>query len=270
MTRNDENPPPGGRDHLGGGGAGVAAVDTAVHPGARASSQRIDIVVPTLNAAQTLAAALECVRQGCAPCILGHMVVVDGGSTDGTRDIAKACGAELIEEAPGRGAQLAAGARWLDMQARPAEWRLFVHADTCLEAGWGAAAVAHVTKQAHRAAAFRFALDDDSAGARRLEAMVRLRCAMFRLPYGDQGMLISTALYRALGGYQDMPLFEDVDLVRRLGRGRLRMLDARAVTSAERFQAEGYLARSVRNLWLLARYFSGVNVHSLAREYQRR
>jgi len=121
---------------------------------------------------------------------------------------------------------------------------------------------------AARAGAFRFALDDDAPEARRLEAMVALRCRVFGLPYGDQGLLIARETYRRLGGYRPLALMEDVDLVRRIGRRNIALLDAAAVTSAERFRAGGYVARSARNLACLALYLVGLPTPMIARLYR--
>ena len=93
------------------------------------------------------------------------------------------------------------------------------------------------------------------------------RSRLLGLPYGDQGLLISRALYQAVGGYRAQPLMEDVDLARRLGRARLAEIPARAVTSAERFVRQGYWRRSTRNWALLARYLAGARPEELARAY---
>jgi glycosyltransferase involved in cell wall biosynthesis len=164
---------------------------------------------------------------------------------------------------PGRGAQLAAGAA-----AARGDWLLFLHADTRLGPGWQAALVAAM-RDPDRAGYFRLRLDDAAPAARRLERAVAWRCRALALPYGDQGLFISRALYDAVGGFRPLPLMEDVDLVRRLRRRRLRPLDADAVTSAERFRREGYLRRSAKNLSLLALWHLGVGEERLARLYER-
>jgi rSAM/selenodomain-associated transferase 2 len=220
----------------------------------------LSAIIPTLNAAGTLGATLDAARPG-----VDEIVVVDGGSIDATMAIAASHGARTIASARGRGYQLAAGAR-----SATGDWLLFLHADTRLAANWEVAARRFMVDPANaaRAAAFRFALDDDAPHARRLEAMVAWRCRVFRLPYGDQGLLLSRALYDRVGGYRPLPLMEDVDLVRRIGRRNIVLLDAPAVTSAERFRAGGYLRRPARNLACLALYLAGLPTPLIARLYR--
>ena len=170
----------------------------------------------------------------------------------------------MVRGPAGRGAQLATGAA-----AARGDWLLFLHGDTRLGPGWEAALGAAM-EDPGRAGYFRMALDDDAPAARRLERAVAWRCRVLTLPYGDQGLFISRALYEAVGGFRPLPLMEDVDLVRRLGRRRLRTLDADAVTSAERFRREGYLRRSAKNLSILALWHLGVGEARLARLYERR
>jgi hypothetical protein len=87
------------------------------------------------------------------------------------------------------------------------------------------------------------------------------------LPYGDQGLLVPSALYRSVGGFRPLPLMEDVDLVRRIGRRRLAMLDCEAWTSAERWRRDGWIHRSARNLFCLGLYAVGVPPARIARIY---
>jgi hypothetical protein len=91
---------------------------------------------------------------------------------------------------------------------------------------------------------------------------------MLRLPYGDQGLLISRALYEEAGGYKPLSLFEDVDLIRRLGPRRIRLLDAEAFTSAERWHRDGWFRRSAANLGLLALYRLGMPPARIASLYR--
>jgi rSAM/selenodomain-associated transferase 2 len=193
-----------------------------------------------------------------------QIVVVDGGSTDDTVAVARAAGATVILAARGRGTQLAAGAA-----IAMGRWLLFLHADCVLEAGW-ACAVGRFIDQPRaegRAGYFDLALDDPTPAARRLERIVAWRCRRLALPYGDQGLLISRALYDAVGGFAPLPLMEDVDLARRLGRGRLSRIDARCLASARRYRRGGYLRRPLRNLFCLSLYFARVAPERIARLY---
>jgi hypothetical protein len=119
-----------------------------------------------------------------------------------------------------------------------------------------------------RAGVFRYALDDPSAAAARLAALVNWRSRVLALPYGDQGLLIARAFYDSLGGFAPIPLMEDVAIVRRIGRRHLVHLDAAIVTSAERYRRHGYLLRPLRNLVCLALYFLGVAPRRIARLYR--
>ena len=224
----------------------------------------LSIVIPTLNAAGTLPDTLRALA---APGLERRceVVAVDGGSSDDTKAVAEAHGARVIVSPPGRGVQLAAGAR-----GASGRWLLFLHADTVPRDGWADAVFGYCDDPANgeRAATFRFALDDNARAARRLEAVVAWRTAALGLPYGDQGLLISRAFHDSLGGFRPLPLMEDVDFVRRIGRRRLDTLDVAAVTSAARYRKSGYLRRSGRNLLCLGLYFLGIPPGAIARIYR--
>jgi glycosyltransferase involved in cell wall biosynthesis len=224
------------------------------------SRSRITCVIPTFNAAG--------VSPGTLQQLAGFtLMVADGGSSDETCGLAIKAGARVVVSLKGRGQQLKAGAEVALVEG--AQWLLFLHADTKLDAA-GLAEVTAFTRDPdnqNRAAVFRFAVDDNSPAARRLEGLVNWRSRVLALPYGDQGLLISGSLYQSLGGYRTLELMEDVDLVRRIGRRRLVLLNSVATTSATRFQQHGYLRRSARNLTCLALFFLGVPVRWIARLY---
>jgi rSAM/selenodomain-associated transferase 2 len=219
------------------------------------------VIVPTLDEAGNLPAALA--RLGDFG-LVHEIIVADGGSRDDTVALARAAGACVTDAPRGRGSQLAAGAR-----SATGDWLLFLHADCRLEAGWPDAVRSFLaaSEAAGRAGYFTLALDDDARAARLLERIVAWRCRLLALPYGDQGLLISRALYDAAGGYAAIPLMEDVDLARRLGRARLKPIGATITASATRYRRDGYWRRAVRNFCCLSLYFLGVSPQRIAKLY---
>ncbi|MFO0186863.1 MAG: TIGR04283 family arsenosugar biosynthesis glycosyltransferase [Alphaproteobacteria bacterium] len=222
----------------------------------------ISAIIPTLNAAAGLPATLALLR---GP--VTEIIIADGGSSDGTAALAQAAGARGISAPRGRGPQLRAAA-----EAATQPWLLALHADTRPGAGWQGAAAGFIAQPENnaKAAHFRFALDDAVPEARRLEAMVAWRCRWLGLPYGDQGLLIARDFYQALGGYDPIPLMEDVALIRRIGRRNLVALPAAFITSAEKWRRDGWYARSARNLFCLSLWFAGVSPERIAQVYARR
>ena len=202
-----------------------------------------------------------------APLLAGseEILVVDGGSVDKTVEIACSAGARVIESERGRGLQLKIGG-----EAATSQWILFLHADTRLSSNWRESVYEFLSDQSNivRAAVFRFALDDIAPQARRIERLANWRSRVLGLPYGDQGLLISRKYYSSLGGYCEMPLMEDVDIVRRIGRKNLTFLNVMAVTSAKRYRQSGWWRRPIRNIFCLIMYFLGVSPQVLEKIYR--
>lgn len=212
----------------------------------------LSAIVPTLDAGHALAACLASLSDA------DEIIVVDGGSTDATVTIAKAAGATVVSSERGRGIQLAKGAA----VARGAGL-LFVHADTRLSPGWRRLADNHLAVS-KRPACFRLKLDDVAWQARLIEHAVALRTRL-GLPYGDQGLLISREAYDAAGGFRQLVLMEDVDLMRRLAKPVL--LECDALTSADRWRRDGWARRSLRNLTCLSLWRLGISPDRIARIY---
>ncbi len=225
--------------------------------GTDGSTLDVSVVIPALNAAHSLGTAVRSVGA------VRAVIVVDGGSQDGSGTAAEAAGARVLIAPRGRGTQIAAG-----IAASGPGWILILHADTRMGPGWRGAARDHMKGDTTRAASFRFALDSDDPAARRLESLVAWRCRILGLPYGDQGLLVHTDLLDAVGGVRPLPLMEDVDLIRRIGRSRLTMLAPAAITSAEKWRRDGWYRRSARNLCCLALWFLWVPPRVIARVYR--
>lgn len=220
---------------------------------------RLSIVIPTLNAEESLKRALPPLMEGLTQGLVRDLVISDGGSQDATCEMAKAIGATLVTGAPSRGGQLKRGA----LAAR-GDWLFFVHADTVLPPGWTDAVGAHFSKNRPAWCPMRF--DCGGGAAHVVAAWANLRARLFALPYGDQTLLISQADYARIGGFLDQLLMEDVAMARRLGR-RLMPLPITVTTSAEKYLREGWLRRGARNLGLLSRYLAGADPNALARKY---
>ena len=151
------------------------------------------------------------------------------------------------------------------------EWILFLHADTQLPQGWQHEVLGAGHDPQVAAGCFRFALESSARIARIIERGVWLRVRLFGLPYGDQAIFIRRDAFDRMGGYADLPLMEDVDLVRRLTRrGRLFRSDLPALTSARRWERDGWIRRSSGNVLLLTAYFAGVSPERLGRLYNRK
>ena len=223
----------------------------------------LSIVIPTLNAEASLAETLGRVHAHAPPRL--EVLVVDGGSTDTTLTIAADHGAKLISSAPGRGRQLALGA-----ERAQGPWLLFLHADTRLPKDWEQDVSRYITnpQNQERAAYFRLAFDTARPSAKRVATLANWRAGTFALPYGDQGLLIHRNLYERIGGFNaKLNLMEDVDLVRRIGPMRLRMLNATVTTSAAKYERDGWWARPARNLVCLTMHLLGLPQRWIERLY---
>lgn len=222
----------------------------------------ISVVIPTLNAARHMQASLEMLMEGLSAGLIRELMITDGGSTDQTLKIADEAGAEIITGPASRGGQLRRGCA-----AAKGEWLLVLHADTVLEEGWSRAVSEHIRDFPNRPAHFKLAFSARGLRPAAVAGWANVRSAILGLPYGDQGLLIPAALYLAKGGYPDQPLMEDVEIARRLPD--MRTLPAYALTSAERYQRDGWIRRGARNLWTLMRYAMGADPEKLAAAYRR-
>ena len=212
----------------------------------REGTATIDVVVPVLDERDQIVAMLESLFVGA-----GHpgsveldVVVVDGGSRDGTPERAASSGARVIKSAPGRAQQLQTG-----LEATAGDVVVFVHADTCLPAGWADAVLRAIAQPSCVGGAFQFSFALPAAASlslvqrwslRSIEKGTRLRSRWLGLPYGDQALFALRGELAAIGGLPRTELMEDLDLVARLRRrGRLALLPLAVKTSPRRHLERG-------------------------------
>lgn len=217
---------------------------------------KIAVVIPAVDEAQTITAAVE---SASVPGV--DVLVVDGGSRDGTPELARAAGARVLACERGRARQLRAG-----VEATGGEAVLLLHADSRLAPGWVDGVQDALADPSVVGGAFRLRFDDAHPGFRLLEWGVRLRVALFGLPYGDQAIFARRRVLDAVGGVPEVPLMEDVDLVRALRRqGRLRVLPLPVWTSGRRHRAGGLLRTAGRHLLAIGLWRLGVSRGRIAR-----
>ncbi len=220
---------------------------------------RLVIVIPTLNERPRLERYLNA-----ALAEADEVWISDGGSDDGTIELARLLGARVVSGKAGRGPQLNRGAR-----ASSAEALLFLHADTRLPEGGGRRVRAALAAGAI-GGGFQVTFDDDRPLLRLGARLINLRTRLTRCPLGDQAQFVTRTAFDTLDGFRDWPILEDLDFSRRLKRhGRTVLLDPPVITGARRFLHQGIFRTIATNwlIWLL--YFLGVSPRRLAWLYRR-
>jgi len=217
------------------------------------------IIIPTLNSKADLTRLLAQIGNTDF-----EIIVSDGGSRDGTLAVALDHNAKIAVGCPGRGWQLARGAKWANT-----DWLFFVHADSILPDHWAALIKDHIEKSPDKVGYFKFGLNTQGIRPRILEFLANLRTWFFGLPYGDQGLLISRSQYKAVGGFPDWELFEDVAIVRKIGRAGLKKMPGTVLTNADKFEKRGYLKSWLRNVSLITRFTFGADPEKLAKVYNK-
>jgi rSAM/selenodomain-associated transferase 2 len=221
----------------------------------------LSVVIPALDEAGSIGGLLDDLR-GLE--ISHEVIVVDGGSRDATAEIARRAGATVVMSARGRGRQMRAGGN-----VATGAVLCFLHADVRLAPETVDAIADVASSGAQRAVAFRLAIDAPGWRYRVVERGAWLRSHVMRMPYGDQGIVMTRELYDAVGGIADVPLMEDVLLARALrASGGITIRSEWAVVSARRWERDGVFRRSAANLALLLRFLAGASPASLAERYR--
>lgn len=222
---------------------------------------RFSVVVPTLNEAENLPRLWASLRAQGEPF---QGLVSDGESGDGTAEVARELGAEVVLGPRGRGAQLARGAR-----AARGELVLFLHADTRLAPGTLAALARAFEEPALVASGMRQRIEHPARFYRLVERAADRRVRRGWV-YGDSGLCVRRAVLARAGGVPELELFEDLELSRRLRKlGKIALVPgAELVISPRRWERDGRIRRTLANWGLTALWFLGVPPAALARAYR--
>jgi rSAM/selenodomain-associated transferase 2 len=221
---------------------------------------KLSVIVPALNEELALGPILDAISGG-APG--AEVIVVDGGSSDRSVEIARMRGARALTAPRGRARQMNAGAA-----AAHGDALVFVHADTLVPATFACDITSALSNPRVVGGRFDVALDDSSVRSRCLGRLISLRSRIMRSATGDQAIFVRRQIFISMGGFKEIDLCEDVEFARRLKyRGNLACLRSRVVTSARRWRQNGML-RTVLKMWLIKSLFlAGVSPARLQRYY---
>ena len=227
----------------------------------RPSQTRLSIIIPTLNEANIIEKTIRRLPKSDEVEIL----VVDGGSSDGTAEMAQEFGARVLRTAPSKAEQMNAGAA-----GAKGEVLLFLHADTHLPAQFEKKVLTTIYRKGVSAGAFTLGIDSEDWGLRFIERVANWRARFFKLPYGDQALFVSRQLFLEIGGFADFPIMEDFELVRRLKkRGQITILPDSVKTSPRRWRNFGVFKTWFINQIIVGAYFIGIPPQRLAFWYHR-
>ena len=221
----------------------------------------LSVVIAARDESQGLPALLADLAM--APELVREVLVVDGGSRDGTPRLAALAGARVLHNGSGRGGQLAAG-----VARSTGAWLLLLHGDVRLPPGWAQTLAVAIAAGETSAWAFRLRIAGDDPSLRLVELAVELRSRWRQLPYGDQGLLLARRLHDAAGGIAPLPLMEDLEFVQRLRRrGRIGTLALALRVSGRRWQRLGVWQTVLANASLRRAWRRGTPATQLAKRY---
>ncbi|MFO7708209.1 MAG: TIGR04283 family arsenosugar biosynthesis glycosyltransferase [Desulfobacterales bacterium] len=225
-----------------------------------AGPPRLSVIIPALNEAEQIGATLSSLPA--APAV--EVVVVDGGSRDGTPAIAESWQARVLRAHPPRSIQMNAGAALASGACL-----VFLHADTRLPPNLASAITATLARPKTGAGAFHLRIDSHHPGLKLIGRAANWRSRWLRMPYGDQGIFMQRDLFWTLGGFAPLAIMEDFEMIRRLKkRTCIRLAPGWAVTSARRWQRHGIFTTWLCNQWMIAAFCLGASTDRLARWYR--
>ena len=222
---------------------------------------RISVIIPAINEANNIAKTIESIGPGNKK----EVIVVDGESNDDTVWIAKSLGAKVITSSPPRARQMNQGAA-----KATGDVLVFLHADTRLPEKFEDFIFNSFKQPKMVAGAFELRMDSPMPGLRLIERLANWRSRFLKMPYCDQAIFISSRVFHQIGGFPDIPIMEDFELIRRLQKqGKIVILPVPVLTSPRRWQNLGILKTTLINQLVIATYFMGIAPEVIARWYGR-
>ena len=225
---------------------------------------KISIIIPTLNEANNLPlllSDLSIIKEE------GEILIIDGGSSDKTIDVANIYGAKVYEaKERNRGLQLDMGAK-----NSKGDWLIFLHADTRLTYDWLTKIKSVSQGDKNYIYYFKFKINDKKIIYRVLEILVNFRSKYFKQPYGDQGLIIHKSIYLKNNGFRNIPLMEDVDFLRRLNKKNyLKRLNLPIFTSSRKWERTNIFLQALKNWNFRRRWLKGESAKSIYADYYKK
>lgn len=229
---------------------------------------KISIIIPVLNEASTIEATLTILQD--TPDL--EIIVVDGGSRDQTinivnfvsKQLASSLSIKIISTTAGRAHQMNTGAA-----AAKGDILLFLHGDTYLPPKFNLLLLQALQDAIVIAGAFELQINAQLPGLRLVEKMVNMRSRFFSLPYGDQAIFMKKSVFEEIGGFPNLPIMEDFELMLALRKlGKIVIISAPVITSGRRWQKLGVVKTTLLNQLIIASYFVGISPNLLVRWYR--
>ena len=222
---------------------------------------KISIIIPTYNESQNLPlliSDLAIINEE------SELIIVDCNSTDKTKEIANIYGAKIYKSnKKNRGLQLNIGAKMAE-----GEWFIFIHADSRLSQDWLEKVKSAIRNNSNFIYFFKFKVNNKKIIYRFLEIVVNFRSYIFNDPYGDQGLLIQRTTYFKNKGYQEIPLMEDLDFIKRLkNKVTFKMLSIPIYTSSRKWEKTNIIFQAIKNWNFRRRWLRGESIKSLYKDY---